>query len=697
MADASKPLSTRFSVGIAFILVASLLAGGLAWAFLSGDRIRDALNANWPPIDPAQQRQAAVDSALAGLATMSGPNFAVGVDTATVEAMAAEKVKDAGVTKLAISADRQLLKFTATFKTDLKPGAIGINAEVDKWLADLKPHVEGEVEVYLTAAATVVQAPKRMLQVKLLPALKSVHIDQLTLSGSYDVTEAAKVLASVLNTYADNITGAFANEPILHAELPASIQEQFDPSKTLDIAISAGSAFKVALKAEPISSPYGLGAVSLMIHGGNIAIVAHLTPVDQPLELKTSSGKPFNELATAFSKALADGFGLDPVPGGAWVAIRKELLADTFNSAFAQANACLTGSGPIPEQTFQEKIPTPDAAAIDCTPTQACDLQEDTRDCRRSRNCQRSEDTRNCRACLLRAPRICVPNFPSGQSCSGGHCIQEGNDPICEAQKAAQNGAYEADYLACLNLGPIYDSVCEAEKATQNGLYAADRAKCEAEKTAKKLGCETMKGAVDALHRTGNVGNFNGAILGAANLSICLRQVTLAKDLTGLSASLETTGSAGLDPSFKFTPLDVAGHVLCQLPWTASEHIDVTVPAQTIAVDVSLAKAAGSDRYQGGLKATPIKLHFEPSPLALVLQNINFQLACPITASLINGMTLNLAPFIPEFLKDYRHTLDPIKFSFVPQIPDQPLLGQKIKSVLSDTPTALVVQGTLEP
>jgi hypothetical protein len=170
-----------------------------------------------------------------------------------------------------------------------------------------------------------------------------------------------------------------------------------------------------------------------------------------------------------------------------------------------------------------------------------------------------------------------VPNFPSGQSCSGGQCIQEGNDPTCELQKGAQNAAYEADYQACLNLGPVYDAACEAQKATQNGLYATRKAQFEADKAATKLACETkktglkaacegLKGAVDALHHTGNVGNLDGSVSGTGDLQICLREVSFTKDLTSLSMKLQTAGSAGLDTSFKFTPLDVAGHVLCQLP-----------------------------------------------------------------------------------------------------------------------------------
>lgn len=208
-----------------------------------------------------------------------------------------------------------------------------------------------------------------------------------------------------------------------------------------------------------------------------------------------------------------------------------------------------------------------------------------------------------------------------------------------------------------------------------------------------KLTCEGYKGTVDALHRSGNVGNFDGSIAGTGDLRICLRDVALSTDLAKLSMKLETTGSASLDTSFKFTPLDVAGHILCQLPWTADKNIRVTIPSQRVGVDVTLARSPGAPEYRGQLKASPIHLHFEPSPLSLVLQNINFYLACPVTAQLINGMMLNLAPFVPELLKDYTHTPDPIDFSFVPTIPDQALFGRTVKSTPSETPKALVVSG----
>lgn len=97
-------------------------------------------------------------------------------------------------------------------------------------------------------------------------------------------------------------------------------------------------------------------------------------------------------------------------------------------------------------------------------------------------------------------------------------------------------------------------------------------------------------------------------------------------------------------------PLDFAGHVLCPFEWTADKNITTSVPPQLIETNVSLAREndSGILTYQGRLNELPINLHFQPSPLSLVLQNVNFVLACPAASGLINGLTLGLAPFLPE-------------------------------------------------
>jgi hypothetical protein len=98
------------------------------------------------------------------------------------------------------------------------------------------------------------------------------------------------------------------------------------------------------------------------------------------------------------------------------------------------------------------------------------------------------------------------------------------------------------------------------------------------------------------------------------------------------------------------------------------KHIDTSIPSQSTGASVSLSRENSSESlaYTGKLDELPVKLHFEPSPLSLVLRNINFDLECPVTAGLINGITLGAAPFIPDFLKDFTYKLKPVSFSFAP-------------------------------
>jgi hypothetical protein len=72
---------------------------------------------------------------------------------------------------------------------------------------------------------------------------------------------------------------------------------------------------------------------------------------------------------------------------------------------------------------------------IDCTPTQNCTLNSDDRECNR---------------CL-----VSVFN----------HCTVRGNDPACEAAKAAQNAMYAAQKTQCETQKAAQKAACEGTRA----------------------------------------------------------------------------------------------------------------------------------------------------------------------------------------------------------------------------------------
>jgi hypothetical protein len=678
------------------LLTLTLVGGGLYYS-LRDDPLRSELNRRFPPVDVEQQRQKAVDSASTAVSILTAPNVAAGTDVATIQRVLQNELSKRGVTKLALDAERQLLRLTADFDIKLKPEDLPPGLDKADLLSKLKPQVAGRIDVFLGAAAELTSSTERTLRVKLLPAVRGLEIQKLTVAGRYDMTEAGDLLAAVLNRYADNLSAAIGGDPVLNIELPTTLQKEFDVSGPIHVDLKEAPDLKLTLAAHSVKSPFGLAAAAWLIDHGKIEAVFQLAPLgDLPPKPPEKVGT-FDEVKTVIRKSTNDALGIADPPPGIWLAIGKALIAKSLDHAFSEAQPCLTGEGSIPREEFSQKVPTPDASSIDCTPrkdctpTRQCDLQEDTRDCRRPRNCTHNHDERECNKCIASA---------------FGHCITHGNDPFCEAAKAAQNAAYDTDFNACNALGPIMDAVCEAEKATQNGLYSTAKLKCEADKkaesvaceaakTSEKFACEGEKGVIDGLHRTGNLANIDGSVAGNGNLRICFRNVHFGENMDKVSLALEADGKADIDTHFKFVPLDVAGHVLCPLEWTADKRITASIPLQSVATAMSLVrKDASSDlSYEGKLDGLALKLHFQPSPLSLVLQNVNFALACPPAAGLINGLTLGLGPLLPEFLKDFTYKTKPVSFSFSPTLPTQTVLGQKIKPVLSENSAAFVLTG----
>ncbi|WP_192385921.1 hypothetical protein [Mesorhizobium silamurunense] len=676
---------------VAGVVIALLALGGL-YLFLRGDPLLAELNKHWPAVNLDQQRQAAVDSTASALLALTAPNVAAGVDADTIKKLAFENVKSWGVSKLEVATDRQLLHLTADFNVTLKPDDLPPGSDkrplVEKW----KPQIAGHINLFLGAAATLTSGPQRAIQVRLLPSLREVKIDKATIEGSVDASAAGEVIAFLLNRYADNLASAVSEKPLLDLTLPPMLQEGIDPSAVIKPDIKDSPDLKIVVTGNHIKSPLGLGPAAWLIDGDRLVALIQLTPIDKPLSNPGSASGKFEEVRAAIMKSLSAGLDIPSAPAGVWIALGKELVAQTLDSVFAQAQPCLDASGSMAD-SFQKKIPIPNGSQMNCMPEkecrqdQRCDTQHDDRDCRRARDCPHNHDTRECKKCAL------------------GVCV---NDPVCEGAKATQNAAYDASYSACVALGPVIDGVCEAAKAGQNKLYEAQRLQCEAEKegrrqlcevekTAKKAGCEAVKQAEKTVSQTGNFANVSGDISGPGEIKVCFQDVHFADSMNSLALNMTASGSGSVKAAFKFVPLD-AGHVLCPFEWTADKTISVSIPAQSIPIRVSLARRPSPDKiiYEATLDETSVSLHFNPSPLSLILQNINFALACPIPAGIINGITLNLAPAIPEVLKDYRYNQKSISFPFTVGFPDKPLLGHTIKPEFAETSRAIMLSGSLQ-
>lgn len=170
-----------------------------------------------------------------------------------------------------------------------------------------------------------------------------------------------------------------------------------------------------------------------------------------------------------------------------------------------------------------------------CDATRDCSLRVDNRDC------SLREDTRNC------TPQV------DTRSCSQPHDERSchtwlGNDPFCEAAKAAQNVAYESARVACETAKGTQNGIyranmagceaakgaanaqaaqnklsCEAGKASQNAVYAAEKGACETGKTAAKYACEADKQSAYQLCRNTNV--FSGDLIGPSSTNLFRRAI----------------------------------------------------------------------------------------------------------------------------------------------------------------------------
>jgi hypothetical protein len=73
-----------------------------------------------------------------------------------------------------------------------------------------------------------------------------------------------------------------------------------------------------------------------------------------------------------------------------------------------------------------------------------------TFDCTSKRDCTPSHDSRECNRCLVSIL---------------GHCVSYGNDPDCEASKAAQNRIYDTQKASCEADNETERLICEAVRA----------------------------------------------------------------------------------------------------------------------------------------------------------------------------------------------------------------------------------------
>lgn len=660
-----------------------ICAVGLSGCF--EETIKELVDKKFPPVDAAHHREKAIATSAASLETMQSPDVAavLRLDDVRRAIEATDGLKKANVKDVKIEGDSQLLladiHLDGVFTSSMFPGLDTDSAAI---LDSLKPSLVGVLKIgaSITSAVAAENGTDLSLEFQALPLFRELRIEELTVAENIDLADPADFIAGIINRFADNISGELSRVEFAKLTVPASpvesLETSIDGSKTSD----DGTKIDVSLTGQPASSPIFVKAVAFKINSNDVSLLVDLSPTGEAISTPAAPDQAprFPDFDATFDGRLGELVATSERPDATWAALSKSSLSHLINSGFQQANLCLDAAASVPRQEFSEKVEIPDETSIDCTPTKECGS---TQDCRQTNDCRQTED---CRACLLRAPRFCVPNFPSGQTCHGGHCIQEGLDPICQTRKAGRQ-------LDCERLKESRRLTCEAEKATK-------RLACEGEKLATRGLCETGKEALKRLSRTGNLANVDGFAQASGRLRICAPKVVFDAKLTNLDMSLGIEGDADASIGVKWVPLDILGHATCPFQWTEHKDLKVTVPRQNVDVrsGVQYARKGESLWIVAEVETSELKAELRPKPRDLILQNYNMQLACPLLGGLLvsNASVVVVASeAVPELQGKFTFPGQKRKFEFEvePIVFDIPSLKERGKASVRSTENAILV------
>jgi hypothetical protein len=663
---------------------------------LSGcdDPVSKYINAKFPPVSKENQRQLAIQTAADALERMHAPNIAASIYLPPLNNfLLNDELKSIGVHSISLSGDDQLIETTIQFKRRFTESDTD-NENLKKIFKLISPEFEGTIVGYMgitSASLNDAAAPK--LELRLLPGVTQVKITNINIptsmsrgmlfdliKNSFSISEtiAGDLLTSFFGTYRDNINGILAKQPFTVVDIKQlSNQPNYLASNASTAPSKTGLNLTVA--AQPFIVPVRLDGLAWSVRNDRLSVVLKLSQRDAPLPERVGSiDRTAESVIGQVEGHIQTRLDVGEMKTSNWVAIQKELLAFSLNSVMQQAQICGIASGETRSRS-EVKIPMPDPPEGTCTSSRNCDS---SRQCSFSAN----RDTRNCNTCLVHRPVICAPKICSpwggciGGGCTNGGCAQEGNDPICEASKAAQNIIYDAD--------------ANLRKADCDRLRLQEESACRVEVATSETLCNVGKAALIALKRTGNFANLDAETSVSSNgLSVCLKDFSISSGLNQMAATANVKGEVQASLDIKFTPLDIVGHLTCQLPWSAAQSYTARVDDSSIPLRASIqfdTNNAEKAQMLINLESTSeTKLSITPPPGRFFTNNPQIQLSCS-GLNFLSPLILNLAEFVP--IGDGHINLGKLKETLKVEIPSPKIkMGETELSLrLRETPKALV-------
>ena len=598
-------------------------------------------------VQAAETAIAQIDEANAG--------FSLRIEDVAATLNASGLAEKLGVGRLKLQGDRQLILAETDVAKTFSGGDFPELDQHTKSLIDaMKPEITGKIVFGLGLASTDALSEDGRLTIglRLTPLFRNVEVERVTLTGELDVD----VVVTLMNRMAEKVANELSRVEFVKASFPTNPFKPADLSRSIAFRTADGAHEKITLSGRPVSSPVHVRSGAWLVDGGTVTFIAELAPAGAP----PGSSPPapgegdFARLQSAFAEKLMQGLGVADAASDNWIATSKKLVAQLVTTAVEQSQPCMNAKAFLADHTFSNKVEIPDNTEINCGPKIDCTPK---RDCSDANLCEQPDDcvsTRDCQVCAL------------------GACF---NDPACERIKATTIYNCEvrraARKLECESVGAPAKPACEAERATE-------QASCETRKSSRQLTCEAGRQDLDKSAEAGKIANLEGAVGGAADVSVCLKKFAVAPSLERLEAWASIEGEGAADLGIKYVPLDIAGYYTCQFPWTEDKHIKIVLPEQSVTLDAALAldSSTSNATLTADIKTSALVARMRPDPRELLLKSYDMRAVCAPVEAMLHEMTLDVSKSVPRIDGDLK------------------LPGEGRALVLTLEPAAFFVRGT---
>jgi len=310
---------------------------------------------------------------------------------------------------------------------------------------------------------------------------------------------------------------------------------------------------------------------------------------------QASANRTFAALRKEFNTRTADFSITEDKPDIALIEVRRTNLRDVIQASLTGLHLeAGVDQAALPEMQFSAQVLPFEAADIvcehlTCPPAPSCAVS--------LTQCKRLRDTRDCSSCLFRNPL-------------NNRCVNEAEDPICEAARDRQNNKYEADWTNCI-------ANAEAEKLDCEQLGAQALRSCEIESGFEQLACEAVKSSIASLNKGSPLATSEAQAAARGRLSVVFSNISIDGDFTRLKMDMRLKSNMKLGGKLEFSPGKLPQALAsCITDWKApfSSRVVSSPAVNSMLTTLSQHGNAFTANWSGYL----VPLEIKPSPLESV-------------------------------------------------------------------------------